>query len=236
MKTKIFPTFLIFTFLIIFFVFFKGLQNTNIYTPETKSEIKIPNFDTKEFFSKDKINSDQIFIGSDYYLLNIWASWCIPCKEEHKYLMDLSKKENIKIIGQNYKDNFDNAKNFLINLDNPNYQYMIGGQWVSHPGGKVDFKVNFLDDELTEGLNDFEINSEQWYVHYDPNIEVVANTRFTYDFDSWIDGVVMPVAWKKMFDKGKVFYISVGHDPMEFEKYPDAWKLLTRGFIWAARD
>ena len=119
MKTKIFPLFLIFTFLIIFFVFYKGLQNTNIYTPETKSEIKIPNFDTKEFFSKDKINSDQIFIGSDYYLLNIWASWCVPCKEEHKFLMDLSKKENIKIIGQNYKDNFDNAKNFLINLDNP---------------------------------------------------------------------------------------------------------------------
>ena len=119
MKTKIFPIFLIFIFLIIFFVFYKGLQNTNIYTPEIKSEIKIPNFETKEFFSKDKINSDQIFIGSDYYLLNIWASWCVPCKEEHKYLMDLSKKENIKIIGQNYKDNFYNAKNFLINLDNP---------------------------------------------------------------------------------------------------------------------
>ena len=119
MKTKIYPIFLIFTFSIIFFVFYKGLQNTNVYTPTIKSEIKIPNFDTKEFFSKDKINSDQIFIGSDYYLLNIWASWCVPCKEEHKYLMDLSKKENIKIIGQNYKDNFENAKNFLINLDNP---------------------------------------------------------------------------------------------------------------------
>ena len=119
MKTKIFPIFLIFTFSIIFFVFYKGLQNTNIYTPEIKSEIKIPNFDAKEFFSKDKINSDQIFVGSDYYLLNIWASWCVPCKEEHKYLMDLIKKENIKIIGQNYKDNFENAKNFLINLDNP---------------------------------------------------------------------------------------------------------------------
>ena len=119
MKTKIFSIFLIFTFSIIFFVFYKGLQNTNIYTPEIKSEIKIPNFDTKDFFSKDKINSDQIFIGSDYYLLNIWASWCAPCKEEHKYLMDLSEKENIKIIGQSYKDNFDNAKNFLINLDNP---------------------------------------------------------------------------------------------------------------------
>ena len=119
MKTKIFPIFLIITFSIIFYVFYKGLQNSNIYTPEIKSEIKIPSFEAKEFFSKDKINSDQIFIGSNYYLLNIWASWCVPCKEEHKYLMDLSEKENIKIIGQNYKDNFDNAKNFLINLDNP---------------------------------------------------------------------------------------------------------------------
>ena len=119
MKTKIFPIFLIVSFSIIFFVFYKSLQNTNIYTPEIKSQIKIPNFNTKEFFSKDKINSDQIFIGSEYYLLNIWASWCIPCKEEHKYLMDLSKKENIKIIGQNYKDNLDNAKNFLVKLDNP---------------------------------------------------------------------------------------------------------------------
>ena len=119
MKIKIFAIFLITAFLIIFFVFYKGLQNSNIYTPEIKSEIKIPNFQTKEFFSKEKINSDKIFTGSEYYLLNIWASWCVPCKEEHKYLMSLSKKENIKMIGQNYKDNFDNAKNFLIDLNNP---------------------------------------------------------------------------------------------------------------------
>ena len=119
MKIKIFPIFLITAFLIIFFVFYKGLQNSNIYTPEIKSEIKIPNFQTKEFFSKEKINSDKIFTGSEYYLLNIWASWCVPCKEEHKYLMNLSKKENIKMIGQNYKDNFDNAKIFLIDLNNP---------------------------------------------------------------------------------------------------------------------
>ena len=138
MKTKIFPIFLIFTFLIIFFVFYKGLQNTNVYTPAIKSEIKIPNFDTKEFFSKDKINSDQIFVGSEYYLLNIWASWCIPCKEEHRYLIDLSKKKNIKIIGQNYKDNFDNAKNFLIKLDNPydliflDYDGTIAIEWGAY--------------------------------------------------------------------------------------------------------
>ena len=119
MKTKIFPLFLIIAFSIIFYVFYKGLQNSNIYTPEIKSEIKIPSFEAKEFFSKDSVNSDQIFMGSEYYLLNIWASWCIPCKEEHKYLIDLSKKENMKIVGQNYKDNFDNAKNFLDELNNP---------------------------------------------------------------------------------------------------------------------
>ena len=119
MKTKIFPIFLIITFSIIFYVFYKGLQNSNIYTPEIKSKIKIPNFNAKEFFSKNNINSDEIFIGSEYYLLNIWASWCIPCKEEHKYLIELSKKENMKIVGQNYKDNFDNAKNFLEELNNP---------------------------------------------------------------------------------------------------------------------
>ena len=130
MKTKIFPIFLIFTFSIIFFVFYKGLQNTNVYTPTIKSEIKIPNFDAKEFFSKDKINSDQIFTGSDYYLLNIWASWCVPCKEEHKYLMDLSKKENIKIIGQNYKDNFKNAKNNKTLINKHKTQFILTELWL----------------------------------------------------------------------------------------------------------
>ena len=119
--------------------------------------------------------------------------------------------------------------------NNTGYQFMIGGQWVSHPGGKVDFKVNMIEDELTEGLNDFEIYSEQWYVHYDPNIDIIATTTFSGEVFDWIDGVVMPIAWKKKYDKGKVFYISVGHDPMEFKKHSDAWKLLTRGFIWACR-
>tara|TARA_B100000963_G_scaffold357261_1_gene379016 strand:- start:1502 stop:2020 length:519 start_codon:yes stop_codon:yes gene_type:complete len=119
MKTKIFPLFLIITFIIIFLVFYKGLKNSNIYIPEIKTKTKIPYFSSQEFFSKEIINSDKIFVGNEYYLLNIWASWCIPCKKEHKYLMDLSKKENLKIIGQNYKDNFDNANNFLVELNNP---------------------------------------------------------------------------------------------------------------------
>ena len=119
--------------------------------------------------------------------------------------------------------------------NNPNYQFMIGGQWVSHPGGKVKFKVNMLDDELTKDLNDFEIYSEQWYVHFDPNIEIIANTIFNGEFYDWIDGVVMPVAWKKRFGKGKIFCTTLGHDPDEFIKEENAWKLLTRGFLWSMR-
>lgn len=119
--------------------------------------------------------------------------------------------------------------------NNTNYQFMIGGQWVEHPGGKVKFKINMLDDELTQGLDDFEIFTEQYYLHYDPNIEIIANTKFNGETFPWIADVLMPVSWKKMYGKGKVFYISIGHDPNEFMMHEDGWKLLTRGFVWATR-
>lgn len=119
--------------------------------------------------------------------------------------------------------------------NNTNYQFMIGGQWVEHPGGKVKFKINMLDDELTHGLDDFEIFTEQYYLHYDPNIEIIANTKFNGETFPWIEDVLMPVSWKKIYGKGKVFYISIGHDPDEFMMHEDGWKLLTRGFVWATR-
>ncbi len=115
------------------------------------------------------------------------------------------------------------------------YQFMIGGQFVSHPGGKVNFKVEMLEDELTKGLNDFEIFTEQYYMHFDPNIDIIAKTKFNGDIFHWIDDVEMPIAWKKIYDKGKVFFISIGHDPNEFMRKKDAWELLTRGFLWALR-
>ncbi len=116
---------------------------------------------------------------------------------------------------------------------NTDYQFMIGGQWVSHPGGKVKFKVNMLEDDLTRGLNDFEIFTEQYYMHYDPNIKIIASTTFNGEIYKWIDGVEMPIAWKKRFDNGKIFFISIGHDPEEFMQEENAWRLLTRGFLWA---
>ena len=105
-------------FLIIFLFFFKGLQNTNVYTPEV-NKFFFPSFEAKIFESKNKINSNEIFDKKKFYLFNIWASWCVPCREEHKYLMKFKKDKNIEIIGLNYKDSYENAKEFLDELKNP---------------------------------------------------------------------------------------------------------------------
>ena len=119
MKIKIFPLFLLILFLIIFFIFLKSLQNSNIYVPKININKDIPNFDVKKAGGNNIINSDEIFENDKFYLMNIWSSWCIPCREEHPFLMSLSKNKNIEIIGLNYKDNSENAKIFLEEMGNP---------------------------------------------------------------------------------------------------------------------
>ena len=124
MRDKIFPTFLIIIFFIIFLVFYKGLENSNIYSPNISVEKNIPLFETKILGENRKINSKDIFVENDFYLVNIWASWCVPCRDEHAFLMNLSKQKNIKIIGINYKDKNKNAINFLKELSSP-YQTVL---------------------------------------------------------------------------------------------------------------
>ena len=124
MKIKFFPTFLIIFFIVIFITFYKGLQNSNIYTPKVDITKNIPSFKAKIFGSDNKINSEEIFKKDKFYLMNIWASWCVPCRDEHAFLINLSKQKNIEIIGLNYKDNYQNAKFFLDDLNNP-YKIII---------------------------------------------------------------------------------------------------------------
>ena len=124
MKIKIFPTLVIFFFIIIFFIFYKGLQNSNIYTPKINIKKNIPFFEAKLFNSDELISSNEIFKRDKFYLMNIWASWCIPCKDEHPFLLNLSSSNNIEIIGLNYKDNNENAKKFLKEFSSP-YKYIL---------------------------------------------------------------------------------------------------------------
>ena len=119
MKIKIFSTFLVIFFSIVFLIFYKGLHKSNIYTPKTNIEENIPIFETKILKSAEIVNSENFFLNNKFYLVNIWASWCNPCRKEHIFLNILSKKENLEIIGLNYKDNTKNAKEFINELGNP---------------------------------------------------------------------------------------------------------------------
>ena len=119
MKNKLIPLSIVFVFAIIFIIFYKGLQNTNIYTPNTKSSFEIPSVSVKLFNSDEIINTLEIFNSDKFYLLNIWSSWCVPCKQEHPILMELMQNDNLKVIGLNYKDTKKNANNFLKKLGNP---------------------------------------------------------------------------------------------------------------------
>ena len=119
MKIKILPIILFLLFLIIFVIFYKGLKNTNFYTPTLNNDAEIPSFTARNFDGNVEVVSDKIFNFDNFYIMNIWASWCIPCREEHSYLEKLSQNTKIEIVGLNYKDNPINAKKFLSELCNP---------------------------------------------------------------------------------------------------------------------
>tara|TARA_B100001115_G_C15507601_1_gene240428 strand:- start:11 stop:532 length:522 start_codon:yes stop_codon:yes gene_type:complete len=119
MKNKILLTVLIFFLIFCFAIFLKSLNTSSIYVPEKSEKRKLPEFVATELFSNKEITSNEIFKDSDFYILNIWASWCAPCREEHPQLMELSSNLSVKIIGLNYKDNPKKAKKFLKELGNP---------------------------------------------------------------------------------------------------------------------
>ena len=116
------------------------------------------------------------------------------------------------------------------------YQFITGGQWVAHPGGIIDFRVNVArrDDPVMQGLGDFDYRSEQYYMHVDPSNEVLATTTFGGEHAPWIEGVVMPVVWKRRHGAGRVFYSALGHVAAEFE-HASMRTIIERGMLWAAR-
>jgi hypothetical protein len=120
--------------------------------------------------------------------------------------------------------------------NNTDYQFMVGGQWVAHPGGIVDYEVNIVDhtDPIMTGLADFKMRSEQYYMHVDPSNTVLATTTFNGDYAPWIAGCVMPVVWKRMWGQGRVFYCSLGHITSDFN-VPEAREIVRRGMLWASR-
>ncbi len=116
------------------------------------------------------------------------------------------------------------------------YQFMTGGQWVSHPGNIINYTVNISAsaDPVMAGITDFAYKSEQYYMHIDPSNQVLATTTFTDEHFEGIAGVVMPVVWKRHYGKGRVFYSALGHTADEFA-VPQMKTIFERGMVWAAR-
>ena len=125
MKKNIFYSILFLFFIFIFIVFYLGLDKPNFYTPNESKNKNFTTFTSKELFSNDEFNSNDIIENNNFTLLNVWASWCAPCRLEHSLLMDLKEKTNINIIGLNYKDKKNNAIKFLDELGDPFSQNLI---------------------------------------------------------------------------------------------------------------
>ncbi len=120
--------------------------------------------------------------------------------------------------------------------DAPDFQFMVGGQFVSHPGNIIDYRVDVVDssDPIMRDIEAFTVHSEQYYMHVDPANHVLASTVFSGAVIPWIAGTVMPVVWKRSWGKGHVFYSSLGHVAAEFEQWAPR-EILLRGISWAAR-
>lgn len=122
--------------------------------------------------------------------------------------------------------------------ENVDWQFMTGGQWVSHPGGDgVEYTVNIKtgSSPLVDGIKDFVVKSEQYYLHVDPAIEILATTDFPIVKGNHSPNgkVMMPVTWTKRWGHGRVFYTSLGHVNSVFDN-ASALEMMKRGLLWAA--
>ena len=119
--------------------------------------------------------------------------------------------------------------------NNTNYQFMIGGQYVAHPGGLRDVPVRIVDHAhpITAGLPDFSVHTEHYFMNVSPDNHVLADTTFDGQGAPWIFGAVMPVAFTRRWGKGRVFACSLGHVAADFD-VPAARELVRRGLLWAA--
>ncbi len=120
--------------------------------------------------------------------------------------------------------------------NNTAYQFMVGGQFVDHPGGIMEYVVNIKrpGDPIMDGIQDFKIVSECYYMHVDPSNDVLATTTFGGVHCPWIEGCVMPVVWKRAYGEGRVFYSALGHVAADFD-VPECFEIMKRGMLWACR-
>lgn len=197
-------------------------QTTDIFAPIMEAEgFDVEVSDTLDsFLDEDKMKSLDLIVP-------VWTMGTITGEQEKGLLNAVQSGVGLGGWHGGAGDAFRN---------NTGYQFMVGGQWVAHPGGIMDYEVNIIDhdDPITAGISDFKMKSEQYYMHVDPSNKVLATTVFSGVDAPWIKGCVMPVVWKRMYGEGKVFYSSLGHVAADFD-VPEAKEIQKRGLMWAAK-
>jgi type 1 glutamine amidotransferase len=170
---------------------------------------------------------DEEYMRSLSLVVPVWTMGSITGEQEKGLLKAIESGAGVAGWHGGMGDSFRNSVT---------YQFMVGGQWVAHPGGVIPYRVNITnhDDPITAGLSDFDMVSEQYYMHVDPSNDVLATTTFTGENTAWIDGTVMPVVWKRTWGAGRVFYTSLGHVAKDFD-VAEARTIVERGMLWAAR-
>jgi type 1 glutamine amidotransferase len=172
---------------------------------------------------------DTLFMSSLSLIVPVWTMGAINAQQLNGLLAAVKGGAGLAGWHGGMGDSFREATE---------YQFMVGGQWVAHPGNIIDYTVNIVDhaDPITAGLPDFRVHSEQYYMHTDPGNKVLAVTTFSGAEGDvpWVAGTVMPVVWKRAYGAGRVFYSSLGHLAAEFET-PETREIMQRGMLWAAR-
>ncbi|MCE4566688.1 ThuA domain-containing protein [Maribellus sp. CM-23] len=196
-------------------------QSVDLFVPWLRSQ----GADVKVSDSLDAYLDEELMDSVDL-IVQIWTMGTITGEQEKGLLAAVKKGAGLAGWHGGIGDSFRN---------NVEYQFMVGGQWVAHPGGVIDYTVHVGDqtDPVTKGLNDFAMHSEQYYMQVDPNVKVLATTKFSGEHSAWIDGCIIPVVWKKYYGDGRVFYSSLGHVMKDFE-VPEALEIMQRGILWAA--
>jgi len=197
-------------------------QCVDIFAPYLEEQ----DFDVRLSHSLD-VYLEQDYMESLSLIVPVWTMGTITGEQEQGLLAAVRSGVGIAGWHGGMGDSFRN---------NTEYQFIVGGQWVAHPGGIIDCVVNIINhqDPITAGLEDFKIHSEQYYMHVDPSNQVLATTTFSGDEYPWIEGCVMPVVWKRHYGQGRVFYTSLGHVAADFD-VPEARSIVQRGMLWASR-
>jgi type 1 glutamine amidotransferase len=187
------------------------------------------NFDVKVSNTLDSFLADDL--PSLSLIVPVWTMGEIS-HEQCKAVCDAVAEHGVGLAGCHggMCDSFRN---------NTEWQFMTGGQWVAHPGDdQVRYRIEFRGKHpVIDGLPDFWVKSEQYFLHTDPGNTVLATTRFPHEDVAGphsANPCDMPQVWTKSFGKGRVFYSALGHNRAVFE-IGEATELMRRGFLWSAR-